>query len=152
MAPKTRADTVPFTVLFAGPSDAEYNRLREFLDNRDLLLLHAHTSEEALRCLRSISELPVVIADSDLPSGGWSNLLRRLESVPNPPRLVVSSRLADERLWAEVLNMGGFDVLATPFCREEVKYVVENAQDNWCRSHERDHRSIQNDAAVSSAA
>jgi hypothetical protein len=42
------------------------------------------------------------------------------ERMLNPPRLVVISRLADDRLWAAVLNRCGFDVLAKPFERDEV--------------------------------
>jgi len=41
--------------------------------------------------------------------------------------LVVTSKLADESLWAEVLNLGGDDVLAQPFDHEEVTRVVRSA-------------------------
>ena len=34
------------------------------------------------------------------------------------------SRLADEALWAEVLNLGGYDLLASPFDPIEVDRVV----------------------------
>ena len=51
--------------------------------------------------------------------------------------LVVTSRIADEWLWAEVLNLGGYDVLAQPFDREEVTRVVRSAvrasSDLWRR-------------------
>src|ERR1019366_5350356 len=41
------------------------------------------------------------------------------------------SRLADERLWAEVLNLGWYDVLATPFDADEVYRVMSYAVDSW---------------------
>jgi len=41
--------------------------------------------------------------------------------------LVVTSKFPDESLWAEVLNLGGYDVLAQPFDREEVTRVVRSA-------------------------
>jgi DNA-binding response OmpR family regulator len=41
-------------------------------------------------------------------------------TLTDPPLLIVSSRLADEHLWAEALNLGVFDVLAKPFQSEEV--------------------------------
>jgi hypothetical protein len=41
-----------------------------------------------------------------------------------PPNFIVFSCLADEFLWAEVLNLGGFDVLMTPFEPEEVLRVA----------------------------
>jgi hypothetical protein len=43
---------------------------------------------------------------------------------PFPPSLIVFSCLADEFLWAEVLNLGGFDVRMTPFEPEEVLRVA----------------------------
>jgi DNA-binding response OmpR family regulator len=45
--------------------------------------------------------------------------------------LIVCSRLADERLWAEVLNLGGYDVLAIPFHAGEVEHTVNAA----CRTY-----------------
>jgi DNA-binding response OmpR family regulator len=39
---------------------------------------------------------------------------------PNAPSLIVSSRLADEHLCAEALNLGAFDVLAKPFNKMDV--------------------------------
>jgi hypothetical protein len=33
--------------------------------------------------------------------------------LPDPPVLIVTSRLADEYLWAEALNPGAYDVLAS---------------------------------------
>jgi hypothetical protein len=39
---------------------------------------------------------------------------------PVPIPLIVASRLADDKLWAEVLNLGGSDVLALRFDHDEV--------------------------------
>jgi hypothetical protein len=39
----------------------------------------------------------------------------------------VSSRVADDRLWAEVLNLGGYDLLTNPFAPAEVSRVVDLA-------------------------
>jgi hypothetical protein len=41
---------------------------------------------------------------------------------------VVTSRTADDYLWAEVLNVGGYDVLAQPLERDEVERVVASAR------------------------
>lgn len=47
--------------------------------------------------------------------------------------MIVASRLADERLWAEVLNVGGYDLLVKPFEKDEVAWVVGLAFDQWSR-------------------
>jgi len=81
---------------------------------------------EALEHLMSY-RTSVVICESSLPDGTWRNLL---ESAPN---LIVTARTTDETLWAEVLNLGGFDVLAQPFDEREVNRVVASA---WRRTPE----------------
>lgn len=37
----------------------------------------------------------------------------------------------DARLWAEALNLGGYDVLAKPFDASEVNRAVDSALRNW---------------------
>jgi hypothetical protein len=59
-----------------------------------------------------------VICERSLPDGEWKDLLGKT------PRLIVTSYAADESLWAEVLNLGGYDVLAQPFDEQEVRRVV----------------------------
>jgi hypothetical protein len=39
--------------------------------------------------------------------------------------------VADERLWAEVLNLGGYDVLSTPFAAGEVLRACFLAWQSW---------------------
>lgn len=69
----------------------------------------------------------LLICDERLEDGGWKAILDLLTEVECPPRMIVTSRLADERLWAEVLNLGGYDVLAKPFDAAEVVRVVGTA-------------------------
>jgi DNA-binding response OmpR family regulator len=40
------------------------------------------------------------------------------------PVLIVTSRVANHSFWAEVLKLGGYDVLAQPLDREEVTRVI----------------------------
>ena len=62
----------------------------------------------------------VLLCERDHADGNWEDLLKATARLPAPPNLIVFSRLADESLWAKVLNLGGFDVLITPFEPEEV--------------------------------
>ena len=54
----------------------------------------------------------------------------------NPPKLIVTSRLADAKLWGEVLNLGGFDVLEKPFIPAEVYRVVAEAWRRYRREEQ----------------
>jgi DNA-binding response OmpR family regulator len=71
--------------------------------------------------------IPVVIAERDLATGNWKDALAAIQQLQDPPLLVVTSRLADEYLWAEALNFGAHDVLAKPFRASELKWVLESA-------------------------
>jgi DNA-binding response OmpR family regulator len=73
----------------------------------------------------------VVISDQRLPDGSWQDVLLELQCRRVEPVLIVSSRLADDGLWAEVLNLGGCDVLATPFQAREVIRSVSFAWRHW---------------------
>jgi DNA-binding response OmpR family regulator len=118
--------------------------LSQVFVEHDWMLYSAETMESALVTLCHL-KVPVVIAERDLAVGTWKDALAAIRELPDPPLLVVASRLADEHLWAEVLNLGGHDVLAKPFRPEELKWVLESA---WRISAQ---RNIQNAGSVSPA-
>jgi DNA-binding NtrC family response regulator len=73
----------------------------------------------------------VLICEQHLPDGTWRDILAMASAVECPPPVIVTSRLADDYLWAEVLNLGGYDVLAKPFDRQEVRRTVTLAWQQW---------------------
>jgi len=93
---------------------------------RDCELYRASGLHDALPSVRRFHPW-VVVCDQNLADGDWRDVLRDLETEQRTPPLIVSSRLADERLWAEVLNLGGYDLLANPFAATEVRRVVQMA-------------------------
>lgn len=68
--------------------------------------------------------------------GKWRPLLDHVEMLPRPPRVIVAFLCGDGRLWAEVLNLGGHDVLTTPFDTNEVHHVTSHAVEPWHREVE----------------
>ena len=80
----------------------------------------------ALSAIRSRTA-SVVLCQRDLDEHSWQDLHREIASLPHPPCLIVTSSTADERLWAEALNLGAYDVLATPFDTTEVIRVLHAA-------------------------
>ncbi len=116
-------------VLFIGAEHDEHASLRQILDPAGWEFQAAFTARGGMDALwRSEPAIPVVVCNHTLPDGDWRRILTVVERAPSAPKLLVSSRLADERLWAEVLNLGAFDLLlGGPFDREEVLRVLENA-------------------------
>jgi DNA-binding NtrC family response regulator len=90
-------------------------------------LLEAQDRNRALDCLDRNS-VQVVITNSEGDRWPWKKILDHLLRRAKPPQLIVTSHTADEQLWAEVLNRGGYDVLARPFRREEIERVVASAR------------------------
>jgi DNA-binding response OmpR family regulator len=72
----------------------------------------------------------ILISDCNLPDGDWKDILKALSGVSCAPTLIVASHLADDRLWAEVLNLGGYDLLIKPFDLKEASRVISMA---WSR-------------------
>jgi DNA-binding NtrC family response regulator len=90
-------------------------------------LQRADSLDEVHEFLKS-DPADVVLTDCNLPDKhDWKHVLEVIECSGGVQPLIVASRLADERLWAEVLNLGGFDVLATPFEAAEVVRVIGHA-------------------------
>jgi DNA-binding NtrC family response regulator len=79
----------------------------------------------------------VVLCDSEVRAGSWTELLEHISTLPDPPYLILTSRLADERLWIKALNLGAYDVLAKPFEASEVLRIVTRACGHWKDRDER---------------
>ncbi len=69
----------------------------------------------------------LVICEQHLPDGSWKDVVDMANGLPCAPPVIVTSRLPDERLWMEVLNRGGYDLLAKPFDGAEVRRVTDSA-------------------------
>jgi DNA-binding response OmpR family regulator len=118
------------TVLAVSDSEDDQGWLAEIFRHSRWKMLSARTCREAFEVLQS-SRIPVVVCECTLPDGSWKSLLNRFAQWSEEPLLVVTSRHADDRLWAEVLNLGGYDVLSKPFDRAEVVRVISGAWLHW---------------------
>jgi len=116
--------------LAISPSPADRVRLREILSPANWKLYEASGCREAMTLLREQS-VPVVLCERDQTDCNWEEFLDTTARLPAAPNLIVFSRLADESLWAKVLNLGGFDVLVKPFDPEEVLRVALAAWSRW---------------------
>ena len=83
--------------------------------------------EECLLVLRK-ARIPIVLCDSEM---NWRQLIEDFRNLPDPPHLILTSRIADDRLWSEALNLGAYDVLAKPFDSKEVVRVLTMAWTRW---------------------
>ena len=117
-------------VLLVSPLDDDHRFLTQILRHSKWKYFVARSRAEALTLLRD-DTIPVLICEAGLGDGTWRDLLEDTTRLAHVPLMIVTSRLADDLLWAEVLNLGGYNVLAQPFDSREVFRVVGNAWLHW---------------------
>jgi len=132
------------TLLSLSPSGEDHLALAAFFPPPQWTLLTADRLPPAVSSFQQ-DEIAVIVCERDLPQASWVDVLNQVQRWANPPSLIVTSRLADEYLWAEALNLGAWDVLAKPFARAEVVRSVESA---W--GHRRHWRPARADSAANS--
>jgi len=103
--------------------------------NPEWTLLSSATLTSALSLLREVP-IPIILCDSDTSPATWREMLALISLLTDPPLLIVTSRQADERLWAEALNLGAYDVLSKPFDEAEVIRIVSLAWQHWLDRHD----------------
>lgn len=120
--PTTANTPENITLLAICPNKEDRQSLKDILGRDRWTIQGAPTLREATTLLHRGPSL--ILCEKDLPDGTWKDVFREARGLDNPPTFVVVSRLPDERLWAEVLNLGGFDVLLKPFEGTEVRRVM----------------------------
>jgi DNA-binding response OmpR family regulator len=117
---------VNFTLLSISPDADDRHSLQRIMSSDGWTVQGARSVREATSFLAERPNL--VLCDRELPDGSWKDIFRIASRLANAPAIVVASRQADERFWAEVLNLGGFDVLLKPFVKSEVSRVLPMAR------------------------
>ncbi|MGA2114025.1 MAG: response regulator [Bryobacteraceae bacterium] len=134
----TSSTTVPrtnakLTVLSVSPQDEDHMCLQAIVSHSTWMLLTARDLESTVTMLRH-HEIAVVVCERNLSPGRWIDVLDHIDALPRSPSLIVTSETADDRLWAEVLNLGAWGVLAKPFDRTE---VIRSVKSGWQLWHDR---------------
>jgi DNA-binding NtrC family response regulator len=112
----------------------DHELLNRFLNGSEFNwdVVQTDTLHSALNLLQG-RWFPIVICENESSEGSWKEFLEPSADA-TAPAVIVTSRTADERLWAEALNLGAYDVLAKPFERREVYRVVDSAWRHWSNS------------------
>ena len=114
------------SAMLVGEFGADRLPLHHIFQNLGWRLWEARKRRDGMRYLRC-SLVQVVVAEIDSPHWNWKQALRDFRLLARPPLLIVASRLAEDALWSEALNLGAHDVLARPFDRNEVERAIASA-------------------------
>jgi len=87
----------------------------------------AHSCGDAVRRLQQDPGTDLILTDLCLPDGSWFDVLNHASDVAPAARVVVCARVADERLWSQILEAGGFDMVVEPYEASEVRRILHAA-------------------------
>jgi DNA-binding response OmpR family regulator len=118
------------SILAVSSDDDDHSSMRAILRHSNWTLFTANTIGETFRLLED-HDLPVMVCERNLLDGSWKDLMKIMAFNERAPRLIVASSLADECLWSEVLNLGGYDVLLKPLNPSELFRVASGAARSW---------------------
>ena len=105
-------------------------RLLKFLAETASEVASAENVKEAQEKLSGPDRFSLTFVDSDLPDGSWRDVLQFIVASRAGCEVVVCARCGDERLWAEVIQCGAFDLVPEPFEQQEVNRIVRSALDS----------------------
>jgi len=116
----------PARILSISPFPSDHAVLRKVIHGSPWELITRKTAADAVQELYR-TRFRVVFCEFHLTDGSWRDILEPAASLDEPPLLIVTSQFADDHVWAEVLNLGGYDVLSKPLVAEEVRRVLHLA-------------------------
>jgi two-component system response regulator PilR (NtrC family) len=122
-------------VLSVSPVQDDRSSVQSILSHSNWRLYDADRLASALAILRE-NDIGVVLCECDLEPGTWIDMLERLRYLRDAPALIVTTRQADDQLWAEALRLGAYDVLAKPFDQRGLMSSISRAWQHWLRQHE----------------
>jgi DNA-binding NtrC family response regulator len=117
----------PPVVLLVLPPGERRNTLLRHLESLKLTAAAVDTFREVRERLNADPQVDIVITEVSLKDGNWCDVLSCVVSRGVEARVVVSSPVADERLWSEVLWRGVYDVLVEPYDPLEVRRILDGA-------------------------
>ena len=113
-------------ILFISGRAEDARRLSGMLHALPLQLEHVPSLRQA-RSRLDHQEYEVILTEAALPDGRWQDVLHLVRECPYETEVIVTDRQADACFWAEVLNLGAYDLLAQPFYEPEVRRILYNA-------------------------
>jgi DNA-binding NtrC family response regulator len=138
-------------VLVVSSVESDHTSLSHIFGHTAWTFDSARSLKEAIAKLAN-KPCPVILCDETLRDGSWKDLYDFCQHSTPPSYLIVTSQFADDRLWAEVLNIGAYDVLSKPFHSQEVFRVVGLAWRHWTDSRKPAARAYAHSANLTAGA
>ena len=119
---------MPYKVLLV-MSPPRRSRLLPFLEGEDLVMDWVVGFQDAVQKLREVNLYDLLLVNAELADGSWRNLLLFVQNSGLSCEMIICSRLADQQLWAEVIQCGAYDLIAEPFEGHEIMRIIHSAME-----------------------
>ncbi|HET9319371.1 MAG TPA: response regulator [Bryobacteraceae bacterium] len=113
-------------VLFVSPHREDATALSRMIGALSVPFEHVANIARARKEIQN-GLYAVILTEANLPDGTWLDVLNLARHVASGAEVIVTDAGADARFWAEVLNLGAYDVIAQPFAAGEVQRILCNA-------------------------
>lgn len=124
----SREPAVPVVALIRDGQDRD---LLELIGIRDHLDIHfADSCDEAWNAANRLQS-PVVLCGRDVPGIEWPDAVRILASALPRPCVILTSPVTDSYIWREIVERGGYDLLATPLRDADTTRSIKLALSYW---------------------
>jgi DNA-binding NtrC family response regulator len=87
----------------------------------------ADNCRSAQKLLAENLDIELVITGVSLDDGNWCDVVRYIVDRGHHAEIIVSSPVASQTLWSEVIWRGAYDLLLEPYDLEEVERLVDGA-------------------------
>ena len=125
-------------ILAVVSSDCE-RQIQRHLRSPDMSAVFVSRAEELGHLVRNGEVYEVALLPAALPEGiDWWTIWGELAHLTQRPAILVYAQSANFHLWAEVLDAGGYDVVAEPFTRETLREAVLRAAWSFDQKREMD--------------
>ena len=110
--------------------DGERQLISAFARDNGWNLAFAETMEQA--CVRLAGDVvPVILLDRDSADVEWRSMVRSFANHRPAPCIILASSVVDRYLFQELVSQGGYDVVAKPLQREELRRIAGLAFAFW---------------------
>src|SRR4051794_3320791 len=122
--------TAAIKILFIGADEHDHAVLANILANPTWVVIKAQDLAAARSALKD-HNVSVVLYDCDSTQDHFTKIADDVQQMPLPAPIIITSRLADDRLWSQALDSGVWDVLSKPLRTAEVVRSLRYAWEHW---------------------
>lgn len=122
--------TDPAPILAVFPFQADRKALETIAKSDGRQVDFSPTLDGAVELLNQ-GKRPIVILDRDLPSSDWRQALVSLTKAAPASVILLASSTAEDSLWEEVVERGGYEILQKPFEPAQVSQTFDFAWRYW---------------------